>query len=309
MEDRYSNYLNVEQGIQFYGVFDGHAGSHTAQMLSEHLYHIIADNQDFLDKKYHSALNKGFINMDQRLAADSRVQIDISGSTGVVVMLDDTEDSSSRQPRYLKQQNLQNPQTQQHLQNSSVNQANININSNPNSRSAKTTVAPNNSSHNFTHPNQVPVSMNESYGIQPSNYQNQSNANFNNNNNNNVNPVSSSTKLYVAWLGDSRAVISHNGKAQNLTFDHLPTNPEEYLRIKRANMFVSNDRVNGSLAIGGVFRYRSLFSFFCCRALQKSKKIHVLIEKPLIHVPSFWRLHFQTTRILCTTKSSSFMPT
>jgi len=151
MEDRYANHLHLESQARFFGVFDGHAGSHTAQMLSEHLYHIITENDEFASRDYITAITKGFINMDSRLSTDSRVQIDISGSTGVVVMVDSTD------------------------------------------------------------------------------------------------------MLHVAWLGDSRAVISHNGVAQNLTIDHLPTNPEEYLRIKRANMFVSNDRVNGSLAMSRAF--------------------------------------------------------
>ena len=35
--------------------------------------------------------------------------------------------------------------------------------------------------------------------------------------------------------------------------DHLPTNPDEYLRIKRAGGFVNHDRVNGSLAMSRAF--------------------------------------------------------
>ena len=151
MEDRYANMLNIENNVSFYGVFDGHAGSHTAQMLSEHLFHVIIENEDFSNKEYISSLIKGFVNMDNRLSTDSRVHIDISGSTGIVIMIDEEDN------------------------------------------------------------------------------------------------------IHSSWLGDSRAVISHNGIAQNLTYDHLPTNPEEYLRIKRANMFVSNDRVNGSLAMSRAF--------------------------------------------------------
>ena len=208
MEDRYCNFLHFQSGMQFYGVFDGHAGSHTAQMLTEHLFNIIcaqetfrsatknmedylskndpnynnnSNNQEMTDQenkntiakklstslevqksispqlnnqitnRYIQGISSGFIQMDNQLSQDNQIQIDISGSTGVVVMIDQI-------------------------------------------------------------------------------------GNF-----------------YCSWLGDSRAIISHGGRAQELTYDHLPTNPEEYLRIKKAQMFVSNDRVNGSLAMSRAF--------------------------------------------------------
>lgn len=55
--------------------------------------------------------------------------------------------------------------------------------------------------------------------------------------------------LYVANVGDSRAVICRDGKAIRLTIDHKPTLEEEKRRITEAGGFVGQGRVNGVLAI------------------------------------------------------------
>ena len=59
--------------------------------------------------------------------------------------------------------------------------------------------------------------------------------------------------MYAASVGDSKCIISCQGIAQELSIDHLPTNPDEFLRIKRAGGFVNHDRVNGSLAMSRAF--------------------------------------------------------
>ncbi|TPX33277.1 hypothetical protein SeMB42_g07505 [Synchytrium endobioticum] len=56
-------------------------------------------------------------------------------------------------------------------------------------------------------------------------------------------------KLIVGNAGDSRAVLSSNGRAQPLSSDHKPVNPEEWDRIDAAGGFVQFGRVNGSLAL------------------------------------------------------------
>ncbi|GMH35807.1 hypothetical protein BSKO_03675 [Bryopsis sp. KO-2023] len=53
--------------------------------------------------------------------------------------------------------------------------------------------------------------------------------------------------LYVANAGDSRCVLSRNGKAIPMSFDHKPTDPSEESRIRKAGGFVTDGRVNGSL--------------------------------------------------------------
>ena len=54
-------------------------------------------------------------------------------------------------------------------------------------------------------------------------------------------------QLVVANAGDSRCILSRNGRAIPMTNDHKPTDPAEYDRILRAGGFVADGRVNGSL--------------------------------------------------------------
>ncbi|KAJ9446092.1 Protein phosphatase 2C [Diplonema papillatum] len=65
-------------------------------------------------------------------------------------------------------------------------------------------------------------------------------------------------KLQVANVGDSRVVLSHvNGGSLEdtvlLTIDHKPTDEGEFQRIVAANGHVSNNRVNGDLALSRAF--------------------------------------------------------
>ncbi|KAF6207040.1 hypothetical protein GE061_018278 [Apolygus lucorum] len=69
-------------------------------------------------------------------------------------------------------------------------------------------------------------------------------------------------KLFVANAGDSRAVLSRNGTAVDLSVDHKPEDAVELKRIQNAGGKVTNDgRVNGGLnlsrALGDHFYKRS----------------------------------------------------
>jgi protein phosphatase 1G len=54
-------------------------------------------------------------------------------------------------------------------------------------------------------------------------------------------------QLIVANAGDSRCILSRNGRAIAMTNDHKPTDQPEYDRIIKAGGFVADGRVNGSL--------------------------------------------------------------
>lgn len=55
--------------------------------------------------------------------------------------------------------------------------------------------------------------------------------------------------LFIANVGDSRAILSKNGKAIRMTFDHTPEVEEEVERIKAKKGFIRNGRVNDMIAI------------------------------------------------------------
>ncbi len=67
--------------------------------------------------------------------------------------------------------------------------------------------------------------------------------------------------LYSINLGDSRALVASGGKAVAISRDHNPQSPEEFFRIRRAGGIVSNQRVNGRIAVSralGDFFYKAL---------------------------------------------------
>ena len=59
--------------------------------------------------------------------------------------------------------------------------------------------------------------------------------------------------LYVANIGDSRAVLSRGGKAIRVSYDHKPELPEEEDRICLKGGFVSDGRINSVLAVSRAF--------------------------------------------------------
>ena len=56
-------------------------------------------------------------------------------------------------------------------------------------------------------------------------------------------------KLFIANAGDTRAILSRNGRAVVLTEDHKPSVENEKKRICKSAGFITNDRVNGVLGV------------------------------------------------------------
>ncbi|RUS14914.1 protein phosphatase 2C Ptc3 [Endogone sp. FLAS-F59071] len=71
--------------------------------------------------------------------------------------------------------------------------------------------------------------------------------------------IESGKRVIVGNAGDSRAVISINGKVKDLSYDHKPRNKIESERIIAANGYIKNYRVNGDLSLTraiGDFQYK-----------------------------------------------------
>ena len=93
-------------------------------------------------------------------------------------------------------------------------------------------------------------------------------------------------KYYCANAGDSRAILVKKGsdkksklKVVELSEDHKPDNSREERRINAADHFVSESRVDGSLALSralGDFQYKDKLSF--------SAKDQAVTAKPDIKV-------------------------
>jgi serine/threonine protein phosphatase PrpC len=59
--------------------------------------------------------------------------------------------------------------------------------------------------------------------------------------------------LYVANVGDTRAVLSKNGLAERMSYDHRGTDPAEIERVRTGGGIILEGRVGGSLAVTRAF--------------------------------------------------------
>lgn len=59
--------------------------------------------------------------------------------------------------------------------------------------------------------------------------------------------------LYVANIGDTRAVMSSEKRAVRLSMDHKATEPLEIERISKANGIIAKNRLGGQLAVTRAF--------------------------------------------------------
>lgn len=64
--------------------------------------------------------------------------------------------------------------------------------------------------------------------------------------------------IYVANVGDTRAVLSKNGLAERMSQDHKASDSSEVERIKSGGGIVIEGRVGGSLAVTRAFGDHSL---------------------------------------------------
>ena len=64
--------------------------------------------------------------------------------------------------------------------------------------------------------------------------------------------------LYIANVGDTRALLSRNGVEERLSVDHRLSDKSEYNRVTKSGGIVLNDRVGGTLILTRAFGDYSL---------------------------------------------------
>ncbi|KAJ3436476.1 phosphatase 2c [Anaeramoeba flamelloides] len=81
-------------------------------------------------------------------------------------------------------------------------------------------------------------------------------------------------RLYCLNIGDSRAIVSKNGKAIRLSYDHKPSLEEEKERIQKKGGNVTQDyRINRSLAVSRSFGDFHYSQFLSCEPHVKTLKL------------------------------------
>jgi len=97
--------------------------------------------------------------------------------------------------------------------------------------------------------------------------------------------------LYVANVGDSRAVISRAGKAIALSEDHKPNRSDERKRIESAGgivMWAGTWRVGGVLAMSRAFGNRLLKQFVIAEPEIQEQEINDELEFLIIASDGLW---------------------
>nr|GMC58233.1 probable protein phosphatase 2C 76 isoform X1 [Ipomoea batatas] len=97
--------------------------------------------------------------------------------------------------------------------------------------------------------------------------------------------------LYVANVGDSRTIISKNGKAIPLSEDHKPNRSDERKRIENAGgvvMWAGTWRVGGVLAMSRAFGNRMLKQFVVAEPEIKEQEINEDLELLVLASDGLW---------------------
>jgi len=96
-------------------------------------------------------------------------------------------------------------------------------------------------------------------------------------------------EVYVANVGDSRAVISKGGSASRVSYDHKPDDPIEENRIRKLGGFINEDnRVNGVLALSRAFGDTALKGFVIAEPFLSSFRIGSDTEFLILACDGVW---------------------
>ncbi|KAI8986475.1 hypothetical protein BDB01DRAFT_611415 [Pilobolus umbonatus] len=120
----------------------------------------------------------------------------------------------------------------------------------------------------------------------------------------------SGTKLYVANIGDSFAVISkNNGQAHEIAHKHIPLNPSEISRIRAAGGFVSNSGLlNDRLSVSRSFGYYDLTPVVNANPFISTIDLEENDEFVIMATRGLWdRISYQTAVDIARTEKDDLM--
>ncbi|CAO3652906.1 unnamed protein product [Cunninghamella echinulata] len=118
------------------------------------------------------------------------------------------------------------------------------------------------------------------------------------------------TKLYVANVGDTLAVISrNNGQAYEITQKHIPLNPSEISRIRSAGGYVSNDgHLNSELNVSRSFGHFHLIPVVNANPFISTIDLTETDEFVIMASRGLWdRMSYQTAVDIARTEKDDLM--
>jgi len=93
MEDYHILLEKVEKAspstVSFYGIYDGHGGEESAQIVQKKLHYSIFNNGKWKEKNFEEAITEGFMSTDRIVIQRTNHRLDSSGSTAVIALIVD----------------------------------------------------------------------------------------------------------------------------------------------------------------------------------------------------------------------------
>ncbi|CAB3402543.1 unnamed protein product [Caenorhabditis bovis] len=89
MEDAHTHLLSLpdDPACAFFAVYDGHGGSRVSQCAGINLHKKIVSRPEFAKGDLKTAIERGFLDLDDQMRNDEEMKDDISGTTAVVVLI------------------------------------------------------------------------------------------------------------------------------------------------------------------------------------------------------------------------------
>lgn len=233
-------------GQGYFGVFDGHAGKHSAEWCGQHFHDYLLDTLvNHSDQSVPDIFNKTYHSVDQQLSQLADKLGSSSGCTAVTVLLR-LEDEDGKPAAHAETGGVDKT-LRSASSNTAGGQQDASDASSPKSSSSGILSSISRRIRNDSSSSKEQADVDKSKDA-PSKIDGVS-ANVSKDGLVEVSGEKIRRVLYTANVGDARAVLCRGGKAVRLTYDHKGSDAQEAKRIMDAGGFVMNNRVNGVLAV------------------------------------------------------------